>query len=93
MLGLFCGLFLIVFLRLLLLLQQTGAIGNPRIVLFLVEIPDVSLFDAVITRVFSAKVEQIVNVIEFVVSLLYVFFEALKFKINLKPFLSANVAL
>ena len=85
-------LFLFVFLCLLLLLQQAGSVGNPCVVLFLVEFPNVPLFDAVVVWVFSPQVEQIVDVIELIVGLLYVLLKTLQLEVYLEPFLTANVA-
>ena len=92
MLRLLSCLFLVIFIRLLLLLQQAGSVGNPIVVLFLVEFPNVPLFDAVVLWVFSPQVEQIVDVIELIVGLLYVLLETLQLEIYLEPFLAANVA-
>lgn len=87
-----CLLFFVIF-RLLLLLQQTSTVGDPRVAFELMETPDVLLFDAIVFLVFLSEVEEVVDIVELVMGLVDVLFEALELEINFEALLSTDVTL
>jgi hypothetical protein len=76
-----------------LLFQQTSAIRNPIVYLFLMKLPNMVLFNAKTILMFSPKIEEIVDIIKFIMCIFDMFFKSLKLEIYLKSLETADVAI
>ena len=75
------------------LFEQGGLIRNPIVDFFLMLLPNIVLINTKIALFFSAEVEEIVNIVKFIMSVFDVLFKTLQFEIDLETLETANIAI
>lgn len=74
---LLCGLLVLRIFFLLHSFEKTGPVGDPTIAILEDIIPNIFLFNAEIVLVLSSKIENVINVVKFVMSLTHMLLEPL----------------
>ena len=75
------------------LFQQGGFIRNPIIDFLLMLLPYIMLIDTEIILFFSTKIEEIVNIVKFIMCVFDVLLKTLQFEINLEALETADITI